>query len=130
MDEGHLQTVQAFAERDARGGPPRSHRVRVTRPRREQVATKQTRLEYAVVLLDACIIPDDQSEQWVARTSPGERRSLVEMQTLEESGDQCVLADAKQTKLLGAQWAMRDVMSSPFCKELMGEMEEYKGPFG
>jgi hypothetical protein len=38
--------------------------------------------------------------------------------------------DAKLTKRLGVQWVGRDVMMSPFCKELMGEMEEYKGPFG
>lgn len=36
--------------------------------------------------------------------------------------------DAKLTKLLGVQWARMDVMMSPFCKELMAEMEEYKGP--
>lgn len=56
--------LQAFGERDARAGPT----VQVTREGRERVATRTTRLEYAEELLDACMIPDDQSEQWVAGT--------------------------------------------------------------
>jgi hypothetical protein len=35
---------------------------------------------------------------------------------------------AKLTKLLGVQWAGMDERMSPFYKELMAEMEEYKGP--
>lgn len=90
--------------------------------------TRSTRLEYAEELLDACMRPDDQSEQWVARTSPVVDRALVERLTLEESGDRSALVDAKLTKSLGVQWAETDVMMSPFYKELMAEMEEYKGP--
>jgi hypothetical protein len=73
--------LEAFAERDARAGPT----VQVTREECEQVATRTTRLEYAEELLlvdqkramrtkarntylDACMIPDDQSEQWVGGT--------------------------------------------------------------
>lgn len=53
------------------------------------------------------------------------RRVSEEKLTLEESGDP---KDAKLTKLLKVQWVGRDVMMSPFCKELKAEMEEYKGP--
>jgi hypothetical protein len=111
----------------------------------ERVVTRSTRLEYAEELLwldqklmmkrkvrntylDACTRPDDQSEQWVARTSPVVDRALVERLTLEESGDRSAPVDAKLTKSLGVQWAKTDVMMSPFYKELMAEMEEYKGP--
>lgn len=129
--EGHLQTLQPFAERDGRAGPSGPHTVQVTREQHViagWVATRPTRLEYAEVLLDACMIPDDQSEQWVARTSPVVHRALVEKLTLEESGDRSALMDAKLTKWLGVQWARTDVMMSPFCKELMAKMVEYKGP--
>lgn len=53
---------------------------------------------------------------------------MVEKPTLEESGDRSALMDAKQTKSLGVQRARTDVMMSPFYKELMAKMVEYKGP--
>lgn len=68
LGEGHLQIQQTLAERDARAGPSCPHTVEVTRERHERVATRWTRLDYAEVLLDACMIPDDQNEQWVAGT--------------------------------------------------------------
>lgn len=55
-------------------------------------------------------------------------QALVEKPTLEESGDRSALMDAKQTKSLGVQRARTDVMMSPFYKELMAKMVEYKGP--
>jgi hypothetical protein len=83
--EGRLQMLQAFGERDARDGPSCPHTVEATREGRERVATRTTRLEYAEeslwldqqlkrrsrgrdTYLDACMIPDDQSEQWGAGT--------------------------------------------------------------
>lgn len=131
LGEGHLQTLQPFVERDGRAGPSRPHTVQVTRERRViagRVATRPTRLEYAEVLLDACMIPGDQIEQWAARTSPAVHRALVERLTLEESGDRSVLMDAKLTRWLGVQWARTDVMMNPFYKVLKAKMEEYKGP--
>ncbi|KAG2036230.1 hypothetical protein BDR03DRAFT_960587, partial [Suillus americanus] len=148
LGEGHLQTLQPFVERDGGAGPSGPHTVQVTRERRViagWVATRPTRLEYAEVLLwldqkpimtrtvrdtylDACMIPGDQIEQWVARTSPVVHRALVERLTLEESGDRSVLMDAKLTRWLGVQWARTDVMMSPFYKVLKAKMEEYKGP--
>lgn len=77
--------------------------------------------------MDACMIPDDQSEQWVARMLPGVHRALVERLTLEESGDPSVL-DAKLTRWLGVQWARTDAMMNPFYRESMAKMVEYKGP--
>lgn len=53
---------------------------------------------------------------------------MVEKLTLGESGDLCVLKDAKLTRWLGVQWGVRDVMMSPLCKELKVGMVEYKGP--
>lgn len=126
LAEGHLQ--QAFAERDVHAGPSRAQTVQVTRSRRVLVATRWTRPEYAEVLWDACRIPDDQSEQWGARTSPVVHRALVEKLTLGESEDLSVPKDAKLTRWLGVQWGVRDVMMSPLCRELKVEMVEYKGP--
>jgi hypothetical protein len=53
---GYLQTLQAFAERDAHVDPSHSRTVQGTREQCEaggQVATKSTRLEYVGVLLCA-----------------------------------------------------------------------------
>lgn len=78
LAEGHLLILEAFGERDV-------PTVEVTGEGRERVATRTTRLECAEELLlldqkremrtkgrntylDACMIPDDQSEQWVAGT--------------------------------------------------------------